>query len=1244
MKYATRASFIAIVMVLGAGSLLAQSPPYGGYANSPYSYGPYSGTGMSPVNVVIKQGTTVLLTNGSGAAASPFNTFFGAVPPANLIPGLVHTCEVSIGGSYPAGANIWIDYNNNGSFDDATERVGFTTVTIPGSGTGSISFTPSVGFGGVLRFRLRTSYNTPGAFGVLSSQSYGEAEDYLVNLGFAIASQSPLPTAAQSSGYNQVITATNGVTPYTWALPIANLPPGMTATQTGNNLTLGGTPTTVGNFQFTLSVTDSDSPPEVSTRVFAVDVVPPPAPMPFVDDFSTAKGWQLGATWTRGVATAYTPSSSPPRAEPGSDATTATSDNMILGDNIGADYATNQSATNWVISPMVNCFTGTNVRVRFKRWLGAAIGTSVYLQVTNNGNTWTNVWQSTPAGGQTTIRDTAWNVFSYDISTVAAGSNTVQCRFGMGSTGTTAHTGWCIDDFEIFDGGAVIEVREGGLTGTLITDNQAVGGLRNFGNVPVAHNSATLVIAITNNSAVNITFGTSGPPAVSPIVELPAVNFFILQTAAPQTWVNPLPPGQSCTFAITFNAPTGTAVGLQSCVFTLNHNAGGPPMKAFEINVQANVVPAAGGTMEVHLGSVGGPIINDMQSAVGTTRDFGNQDPLSGPTAFITIFVVNTGAGTLYMTPPDLYTGYWTDFVVDLAGFTASLTTGQSTSFRVAFDPIAAGTPALRDARVRIPNTSVSPTTATAQQYDIPVLGSSVATPVSPAVTVKQTSAAGAVIQHNAPAMTTPRDFGNQLLTAGPTAAITIYIENSGGSTLNLGTPVLGGLDATQFSLSTAGFSPSLIAAASTTFTVAFDPSSVGSKVATVTFTHNDAAQTSPFVINLLGNGVISAAIIGVKVGGPGGTTVTSPVPATGQLNFGVRDITAGPSTAVQIFIENTGNVAMTLGTPALAGTGAAHFVLDLTGYALNVPVAGNTSFTIAFDPSTTGVKVANVSFTHTSTTASPFVLNVTGNGVPSAPILEVREGTPTGTLVTSGLAAAFAGGRDCGSVDVASGAGTPKTIVIVNAGTQPLTLTLPALTGTHSAMFTLNTVGFLTTVAAAGSTSFTVAFNPSNVGIKEANIEFTHNDTLKVSPFVIPVVGTGTSATGVTITTVSLPFGTVGQPYATATLAATMGTQPYVWSLRNSTMPPGLTLSPNGDVSGVPTGFGGYFLVGIRVTDATGGTNDAIVSITISNAPGLSGPRSGSCSTDDSNQWPMLLIMAALAALAVGGRMLRRV
>ena len=56
------------------------------------------------------------------------------------------------------------------------------------------------------------------------------------------------------------------------------------------------------------------------------------------------------------------------------------------------------------------------------------------------------------------------------------------------------------------------------------------------------------------------------------------------------------------------------------------------------------------------------------------------------------------------------------------------------------------------------------------------------------------------------------------------------------------------------------------------------------------------------------------------------------------------------------------------------------------------------------------------------------------------------------------------------------------------------------------------------------------------------------------------------------TITTTSLPNGTVGTAYS-QTLAATGGATPYTWSVYSGSLPAGLSLgSSTGTISGTPT------------------------------------------------------------------------
>jgi hypothetical protein len=84
-------------------------------------------------------------------------------------------------------------------------------------------------------------------------------------------------------------------------------------------------------------------------------------------------------------------------------------------------------------------------------------------------------------------------------------------------------------------------------------------------------------------------------------------------------------------------------------------------------------------------------------------------------------------------------------------------------------------------------------------------------------------------------------------------------------------------------------------------------------------------------------------------------------------------------------------------------------------------------------------------------------------------------------------------------------------------------------------------------------------------------------------------------------ITTASLPAGPAGVPYS-ATLAASGGNQPYTWTAGR--MPPGLTLSPSGEITGTPASRGEFSVV-FQVTDAQQRSATATLSLVIS-APAL--------------------------------------
>lgn len=104
----------------------------------------------------------------------------------------------------------------------------------------------------------------------------------------------------------------------------------------------------------------------------------------------------------------------------------------------------------------------------------------------------------------------------------------------------------------------------------------------------------------------------------------------------------------------------------------------------------------------------------------------------------------------------------------------------------------------------------------------------------------------------------TTLDFGSQSTYAGPTSARTLTITNSGTAAVTLGMPTTEGPAASAFVADLTGYSTSVPAGGTTTLAIAFDPSIVGTAMASISFTHDDAAASPAFLVNLTGTGVSS--------------------------------------------------------------------------------------------------------------------------------------------------------------------------------------------------------------------------------------------------------------------------------------------------------------------------------------------------------------------------------------------------
>jgi len=117
--------------------------------------------------------------------------------------------------------------------------------------------------------------------------------------------------------------------------------------------------------------------------------------------------------------------------------------------------------------------------------------------------------------------------------------------------------------------------------------------------------------------------------------------------------------------------------------------------------------------------------------------------------------------------------------------------------------------------------------------------------------------------------------------------------------------------------------------------------------------------------------------------------------------------------------------------------------------------------------------------------------------------------------------------------------------------------------------------------IASAGTAQVTVT-NPD--GSTSAPLTFT----IKTCPTI-------------TLTPATLPNGTVGSPY-NQTISASGGTSPYQYVISAEALPPGLSLSAAGVLSGIPSASGPFSFT-VKATDADGCTGSQTYSLTICSA-----------------------------------------
>ncbi|WMJ73937.1 glycosyl hydrolase family 8 [Cytophagaceae bacterium ABcell3] len=614
-------------------------------------------------------------------------------------------------------------------------------------------------------------------------------------------------------------------------------------------------------------------------------------------------------------------------------------------------------------------------------------------------------------------------------------------------TATLAQRSYRIDNL-IYSVEPEINVRRG-------IENILTGSTIAFENIATGESSEEVTLTIVNNGVEDLIL--SGDPKIS-ITGNDADHFTINQELV----TSPVTLGRATSFTITF---TPISSGLKTASIEIENNDSDE--NPYYINLEGiGIAP------EINL-AVGSESISPSE-----TYDFGDQEMETSSEA-VTFTIGNSGLATLHLTGTPLIsvTGDAAeDFIVSQESTTATLSEGESTAFSVIFAPSA---PGLRSAEISIESNDLENS-----PFIITLSGNGIA--LNPEIMVRQGN--NPILSEGAYA------FANALVGHEGTDVV-FAIANDGNAILHLlGTPVIsiGGVNADDFTINQSDTESEIAAGGFTTFSVSFNPTEAGERVAIITIENN--TEESPYTFTVTGTGVTEELPeISVQVG-------STAISSDGAYAF--ADRLEGTSSAPILFtVFNRGTAPLTLdGDPLvlISGDHATDFIVNTTTTASTVEGGQNTTFSVVFTPSGVGIREAVLTISNNDNENNPYIINLSGIGV--APV----------AVISANIAHTEV--SNVGNVTVGS-TGTPVVYTITNTGTGTLNLVgtpAVAVSGLHADEFTVNLSATNTSLSPEESTTFTVVFSPAAEGTRSAVLTIASNDP-ETTEYVINLTGNGT-------------------------------------------------------------------------------------------------------------------------------------
>ena len=195
--------------------------------------------------------------------------------------------------------------------------------------------------------------------------------------------------------------------------------------------------------------------------------------------------------------------------------------------------------------------------------------------------------------------------------------------------------------------------------------------------------------------------------------------------------------------------------------------------------------------------------------------------------------------------------------------------------------------------------------------------------------------------------------------------------------------------------------------------------------------------------------------------------------------------------------INNTGVGILNIGAITFSGANASDFSVT-TLPSNSVGTSSSTTFIVTFNPSAAGIRTATISIINNDSSNNPYTFALQGTGVVQGISIQGNA-----TTITNGSSTT----TTTNWTDFSNATNT-RTFTIINSGNVILNIGTINFTGANASDFSIQTAPSAT-IAAYGSTTFTVLFTPSATGTRNATISIINNDSTK-NPFTFAISGSG--------------------------------------------------------------------------------------------------------------------------------------